>query len=278
MKANPSEEYKSGEKIRWHGAFQEEGDDRSSFNPVPRMSLKEEASRVVQAVGQWVLSMRYGFAGGDPLPRLRDGAYAVMQRLPWWKIGLLVLAVFVVLKKDIQFSIDMKAPVGAAPKDEESSTARSDVDEMTMARPTALKSGESFRPALPSELENEDVRTYVDRYADIALAEKEKYGIPASVLLGHALMESHAGRHPAVAERHNHFGSAFAGRSFANDRESWRAFCSLLYQEYPAFFDDKMDYREWAAALYRSGLSNLHRYDRKLIEVIEKYQLYLLDN
>ncbi|MDX1667504.1 MAG: hypothetical protein R3350_09755, partial [Saprospiraceae bacterium] len=58
--------------------------------------LLRGAQKIYVATKYWV----YQLSG-----RMRMGT-----RLPWMKLGLIALAVYVLLKKDVQFSIDMRAP------------------------------------------------------------------------------------------------------------------------------------------------------------------------
>ncbi len=47
---------------------------------------------------------------------------------------------------------------------------------------------------------------YVRRFAKVARAEMQRYGIPASIKLAQGLIESNAGESPLARRNHNHFG------------------------------------------------------------------------
>ena len=47
---------------------------------------------------------------------------------------------------------------------------------------------------------------YVDKYKKIAVKEMERTGVPASIKLAQALLESNAGRSELAREANNHFG------------------------------------------------------------------------
>ena len=106
----------------------------------------------------------------------------------------------------------------------------------------------------------------------------EKYGIPASVKLAQGIIESWAGEHPAARQNNNHFGSPLRGEEFESAWESWRVHSHLLQSEYASLFKSGDSYKQWAKALKRSDYTDDRQYDKKLISVIEKYQLYLLDD
>src|SRR5690606_34846123 len=54
-------------------------------------------------------------------------------------------------------------------------------------------------------------RAYIERYKDIAIAEMNQYGIPASIKLAQALLESGNGNSYLAREANNHFGIKCGG-------------------------------------------------------------------
>lgn len=202
-------------------------------------------------------------------------------RLPWFKIGLAALAVFIVAKKDIRFSIDMKAPLGiaAGQEDEQNRGMHTGGEQMGLAQPVGWKSADSKNSSVISidQLDANRVRSYVRRFSKVATAEMDKFGIPASVKMAQAVLESHAGEHPACLEANNHFGAPMNGQFFENAWENWRMHSLLLLKELPDLPGKDAGYKRWARALGKSGYSNDKNYAGKLIEVIEKFELFLLD-
>ena len=47
---------------------------------------------------------------------------------------------------------------------------------------------------------------YIDRYKDIAIAEMQRTGVPASIKLAQALLESGYGESELAVKANNHFG------------------------------------------------------------------------
>lgn len=280
MRADHSNDFKIGEKYEWREEmFQSDRRMRrgAAFNPTRHFTFVPNLRRLMQGMGKLLIAIRYSLGRIGGLPKFHLGSMPFFQRIPWWKLGLAALAVFIVMKKDIQLSIDMKAPMGAAPHDDESRRSGEELEELGAAQSIALYKGEAYSPASADELDNDRVREYVERFAPIAAAEMKKFGIPASIKMAQALTESHAGMHPATREMNNHFGRPFAGNRFKNAWESWREHSLMLYHEHPKLFELEKDYETWAKALDRLPYSRERRYDRKLIEIVEKYQLYLLD-
>ena len=50
------------------------------------------------------------------------------------------------------------------------------------------------------------INDYIDKYKNIAIAEMERSGIPASIKLGQGIMESNHGNSKLARNSNNHFG------------------------------------------------------------------------
>ncbi|MEI2275810.1 glucosaminidase domain-containing protein [Sphingobacterium sp. ML3W] len=134
---------------------------------------------------------------------------------------------------------------------------------------------------------------YIAQYKDIAIAEMNKYGIPASIKLAQALLESGNGNSYLAREANNHFGIKCGGvwkgksvtrpddnindcfRVYDNPQQSFRDHSEfLLRPRYSALFKlDKDDYKSWAKGLKAAGYATNPRYPDLLIEMIERYHL-----
>ncbi len=151
----------------------------------------------------------------------------------------------------------------------------------------------------PSDDESDRrVKAYIRKYKDVAIAEKEKYGIPASIKMAQALVESNAGASSLSTKNNNHFGikcfsrtckkghcSNFGDdshkdffRKYPNDWESFRAHSQLIVNgKYKSLLKHGDDYRKWAAGLKKLGYATAQHYEKTLLGKIEKYKLYKLD-
>jgi hypothetical protein len=139
---------------------------------------------------------------------------------------------------------------------------------------------------------------YLERYKNIAIADMEKYGIPASIKMAQGMLESDNGNSRLAREGNNHFGikcqSSWTGeklyhdddatgecfRGYTNAAESWRDHSEFLDrgQRYQFLFDlDPLDYKAWAYGLKQAGYATNPRYPELLIKIIEENELYLLD-
>lgn len=196
--------------------------------------------------------------------RLTGGAFLNI-RLPWYKLALAALAFFILAKKDVQFSINMKAPLSGFASNEEGP------EQMSLVQPVALK-----RPA-STALDAAQVQSYIERFGKVACIEMQKFGIPASIIMAQAILESKAGKSPEAERNNNHFGAPMSGSSYENAWENWRAHSLLLREQYPELFRTSNNSNSWAQALQQAGYSKDKDYARQLLGLIEKYQLYKLD-
>ena len=139
---------------------------------------------------------------------------------------------------------------------------------------------------------------YIDQYAQLAISEMERTGVPASITLAQGLVESRAGLSPLASKGNNHFGikchNDWKGRKmYADDDKAGECFRVyptadksfmdhsdfLRYRDrYKFLFElDKTDYKGWARGLKKAGYATDPAYANKLIKVIEEYELYRFD-
>ncbi len=149
---------------------------------------------------------------------------------------------------------------------------------------------------------------YIEKFKKIAIKEMERAGVPASIKLAQAILESNAGRSELARRANNHFGikcgadwtgkthlreddefdefgnkvkSCF--RKYKDDEDSYIAHSEFLRDPRKAnrygflFRIDPLDYRRWARGLRTSGYATGAGYDTKLISIIESYELFRYD-
>jgi len=144
------------------------------------------------------------------------------------------------------------------------------------------------------------VRAYIAQYEDIAIEESDYSGIPVSIKLAQAIIESRFGTSGLAVQGKNHFGIKCkvdweGERVLADDdtpNECFRKYDSvadsfrdhsdfLRYHRlhfYDHLFDlDIRDYRAWAIGLQKAGYASTDYYAQSLVFVIDKYELYLFD-
>jgi flagellum-specific peptidoglycan hydrolase FlgJ len=146
---------------------------------------------------------------------------------------------------------------------------------------------------------NDMILEYIDTYKDVAQSNMKKYGIPASIILGQAILESGSGTGALSSQANNHFGikchKDWLGESVKYDDDSI-AECFRKYDKaadsfrdhalfltgrprYASLFNlEKTDYKAWAKGLKAAGYATDVQYPTKLIGIIERFQLYKYDD
>jgi LysM repeat protein len=138
---------------------------------------------------------------------------------------------------------------------------------------------------------------YIAEWKDVAIDQMEKYGIPASITLAQAILESGDGNSELAREANNHFGIKchdWQGkkvyhdddernecfRKYRNAQESFDDHSIFLQRSrYQFLFDYKVtDYKSWAKGLKKAGYATNPKYPELLIRLIEENNLASYDN
>ncbi len=161
---------------------------------------------------------------------------------------------------------------------------------------------------IPANDSKTGTRAYVDAYVEVAIAEMKRTGIPASIKLAQAILESNSGKSEMAMMANNHFGikcgNTWEGASYykIDDDKDHRGklveSCFRVYKDatesfiahsnflqnngrtsrYDFLFEYKStDYKKWAKGLRKAGYATDPHYPQKLINLIEKYELHRYD-
>ena len=153
---------------------------------------------------------------------------------------------------------------------------------------------------------SELTHSYISKYREVVISEMHRTGIPASIKMAQAIVESASGTSTLAKQSNNHFGikcgknwkgetvyrhdddyengllvrSCF--RAYDDPVESFYAHSDFLANPYskrykPLFELDTYDYKAWAHGLKKAGYATDKNYPKKLIDIIEKYELFKLD-
>jgi len=139
---------------------------------------------------------------------------------------------------------------------------------------------------------------YIAMYKQIAMDEMRAYKIPASITLAQGILESSSGKSALSLRSNNHFGikchKGWKGEKTYHDDDE-KGECFRVYDDpnnsykdhsqflmtrswYDGLFELKEDdYEAWAKGLKAAGYATDKRYPAKLIDIIEKYDLYQYD-
>jgi hypothetical protein len=141
------------------------------------------------------------------------------------------------------------------------------------------------------------VDEYIDTYAELAISEMKRSGIPASITLAQGILESANGNSTLATEGNNHFGIKChdweGGKMYHDDDakgECFRKYGSahesyidhtdflMTRSRYGFLFDyESTDYENWAKGLSKAGYATDPNYPERLISLIERYNLHLYD-
>lgn len=234
------------------------------------------------------------------------GIYAGFYRLSRWQgsdlnipwARVLVIGAFLLLlfKKEPGFNFGINNPLAlnnpSMQLDQPENNAPKKIlaNHVTPANPQAPVDAEVLLPP--------QVEKYLDRFGNVAIAEMNKFGIPASVKLAQGLIESNSGKSNLARKNNNHFGiKCFSQnckkghcsnhsddhhkdffRTYKTAWESWRDHSKILNgKRYASLTKYEKNYKKWAEGLKKAGYATDENYDKKLIQTIEKYGLYKYD-
>ena len=137
---------------------------------------------------------------------------------------------------------------------------------------------------------------YIDQYAEYAMEQMRRYGIPASVTLAQGIIESANGKSTLAETANNHFGvkGTFNGayvvanddkpnekfKKYDNVGQSYEDHSKVLmasrYQKYVSSLSP-YDYKGWAAGIKKGGYATDSNYVSTIVGVIEGNNLQKYD-
>jgi len=198
-------------------------------------------------------------------------------RVPYFKLGILAVAMFLVFKEDLRFTLNLKLPswlIGQSSQNTDQAGVAQFGVAQSIALPTKPSSQETARTSNPQEAQ---IDAYIKRFRRVAVLEMQQFGVPASIKMAQALLESQAGTLNDAVVSNNHFGIPMRNTPVATAWESWRAHSLYLRNEHPELFKYGTNYKRWANALAKINYNPMDNYAQHLIQIIEQYQLHKLD-
>lgn len=151
-----------------------------------------------------------------------------------------------------------------------------------------------FAAPLGSMAQSEIAKAYIQKYKHIAIKEMKRTGIPASITLAQAIVESASGESNLAKNANNHFGikckTEWTGEKIYQDDDT-KSECFRVYPDaessfidhsnflkyrpyYAALFElDPVDDSAWAYGLKKAGYATEKDYPTSLLKVIDMYEL-----
>lgn len=138
---------------------------------------------------------------------------------------------------------------------------------------------------------------YIEKYKQIAINQMSNHGIPASIILAQAILESQSGNSELASKSNNHFGikchSSWTGDRVYHDddkeQECFRKYDNVeeSFYDHSIFLQSKRyhslyeisiyDYKGWAKGLKKAGYATNPKYASLLIKIIEDNNLTIYD-
>lgn len=230
------------------------------------------------------------------------GHWVTFVQKNWFKLSIAFLGFYLLFIKQLSFQIQVSAPNNT----EQRQVKRKPVEKITENKVanTVKKKDRLERleiPLLSSRSEgrnsiaglktiNETAKhDYLERFAKVALAEQEKFSIPASVILAVAMMHSTAGTRDLTVQANNHFGlpcdadwrsacQSFHGNSYRKYDSAWSSF-----RDFSNYLDSNFanlkggNYINFANAFQNEEFGDDENFGQHMVEIIEGYRLQELD-
>lgn len=239
---------------------------------------------------------------------------AAYLRQNWFKIGIALILIFLLMKKDLTFNINLRTPVkSTAPQTEEPVQAQQkpknkEVLSEQASQPVVQSMpekrmfdfslfGKKEKPTMAmdklAKIDEEIRHNYLKRFARVAITERDKFNIPASIILANAMLHSLAGTTDMAEQNNNQFqlkcttdwqgkSDEFDDQCYRSYENAWTSFRDHSFYVTTGDFAhlrkiDRKDYKAWAKALEKASFSTEKDVAEQLIKVIEAYQLAQLD-
>ena len=141
---------------------------------------------------------------------------------------------------------------------------------------------------------NKTTINYIEQYKAIAMKEMKRTGVPASITLAQAIVESKSGESNLAKNHNNHFGikckTDWTGaKTYQDDdskQECFRAYESAeqSFKDHSNFLKNRPNYvalflldpvddTAWAYGLKKAGYATASDYPNKLLKIIDDYEL-----
>ncbi|MBK9338193.1 MAG: glucosaminidase domain-containing protein [Lewinellaceae bacterium] len=208
----------------------------------------------------------------------------------WFSIALVLIVLVAVARKNVRFQADDTA-APAAGKTLEKYT------EDATPKATALMNiaGDgSQKPVRLPDVDDATTVAFLKRFASVAVTEQEKFGIPASVLLACAYLNSFAGQRTCATEANNYLATrctadwggpvvSISGACFRQYDTAWESIRDFnVYHSQKDWYtalkkSAKKDWKAWARGLAAHRVSDVEQFEAEMAEVIQAYRLFELD-
>ena len=230
----------------------------------------------------------------------------------WFQIIIVGFLLIVLMRKDFSFQINMNNPdkveepashpMQNKQKQKELLTQKAEKESIKESNTGILErfglsfigGGNASNPKSEySKIDEKVIGSYLKRFAQVAISESKKYGVPTSIILANSIFHSFAGTRDMAEIGNNHFAIACTS-DWNGERGAYQNKCYRQYENaWTSFRDHSLfvtsgkysnllqygtsDYKSWAKGLEKARYSEFSDLEKNLINIIEKHELYQLD-
>lgn len=234
----------------------------------------------------------------------------------WFKLLLVGFIIFLMFKKDISFQINMKSPLQereskyedqipvqqpARKQSSERYTENRRVSQQASGQQSDLfklyPSGGGIAPPQLvlafNKIDRDSKTAFIRRFGHVAISERKKFGLPASIILANGLLLSRAGSDEVSQTGHNFFDlpctddwlgeqGYHGGKCLRYYENAWTSFRDhSLYLTTGSNSKLKSlgssNYQAWAEALQESGFYPEPHTAKYIVSIIEQFELSQFD-
>lgn len=209
----------------------------------------------------------------------------------WFTIALVLLVLVAIVRHKLPPATGGATSPGHTPQQETNPEKYTAVESNSLLGFSAEPSGGGGRLATADKAA---IVAFVRRFEQVAVSERKKFGIPSSVLLAYALVNSAAGKSEAVAEANNYFAlpcdtdwegekATVNGRCVRRYESAWASFRDFsIYLTGQEWFGSVRksagkDWQKWAKELSKRGISQVPELEKEMEKAIQAHRLYDLD-
>jgi flagellum-specific peptidoglycan hydrolase FlgJ len=200
----------------------------------------------------------------------------------WFQLALILLTVYILTKENTCSSIRTNNDVVSQSLKKVVANPESAIE---FELPKSKRQSDSY------SVTNESItRKFIERFSRVALAEQEKFGIPASVILGTALLQSQSGTSSLARIKNNYFNmtcnlgelgrcktsSSGSYRQYDTAWESFRDFSLFAGMRFREF--KGKSYEVWANALEEARFGKIANFSKALRKIIIEGNLSEFDS
>lgn len=206
----------------------------------------------------------------------------------WFSIALVCIVVLAVVRKGLHINIGhSNTPASGEKVEKYTEIASGNTSGATMGLVPAL--GTKIAPT------NESIDAFIKRFTAVAVSEKKKFGIPASVILAAACVNSSAGQRAVCLKNNNFFAltcdaswegpsASVDGQCYRRYETPWESFrdfsIHLTGQEWFGTLrkSARRDWQAWVNGMRESDVSDMPHCREEMVRVIRTFNLDALDN